>query len=232
MAISLNKFVSGQKKRLSNVGATFGAIGRNVASVFSKKVEPVRIVANTPSKTVNRALEMVANNPFKTAAVAGTAAVAVRVATGNAPGIVKAATSAGTRVKATASKLSAKVRNPNTPGLATGQSADVAKAESPTSNTPVSTAGGLLTPSTSMRSTASRAPRKRKAAKRSTRRVTRRSTRRSTKKRTGRRTKRRTGFGTERAYKRKGGKSVKYTKNGQPYIITSSGKARFIKKSR
>lgn len=36
-------------------------------------------------------------------------------------------------------------------------------------------------------------------------------------------------YGTAKQYRKKGGKSVKYTKNGQPYIILSSGKARFIK---
>lgn len=38
-------------------------------------------------------------------------------------------------------------------------------------------------------------------------------------------------FGTEAQYRKKGGKAVKYTKNGQPYIILESGKARFLKKS-
>ena len=39
-------------------------------------------------------------------------------------------------------------------------------------------------------------------------------------------------YGTEAQYNRKGGKDVKYTKNGQPYILDSKGKARFIKKSK
>jgi hypothetical protein len=230
MAISLKGILSDQKKRLSNVGSTFKALGTNVASVFSKKVEPVKIVANTPYARVNKVIEVVSNNPIKTAAVVGTGALAVRAATGNAPGIVRAASSATAAVKSKAKAIVGKARSAATPGLTTGTTADVAKANAPTSSLPVSTAGGLITPSTSSpRSTASRTPRKRKAAKRSTRRTTKR---RKTKRSTGRRTKRRTGYGTERAYKRKGGKSVKYTKNGQPYIITSSGKARFIKRSK
>lgn len=36
-------------------------------------------------------------------------------------------------------------------------------------------------------------------------------------------------YGTAKQYKRKGGLKVKYTKNGQPYIILKSGKARFVK---
>ena len=52
------------------------------------------------------------------------------------------------------------------------------------------------------------------------------STRRSTKRR-GRRS-----YGSEAQYKRKGGLDVKYTKNGQPYVIQSNGRARFIKRSR
>lgn len=54
--------------------------------------------------------------------------------------------------------------------------------------------------------------------RRSTRRVTRRRTRRS--------------YGSEAQYKRRGGLDVKYTKNGQPYVIQRNGRARFIKRSR
>lgn len=36
--------------------------------------------------------------------------------------------------------------------------------------------------------------------------------------------------GTAKQYRRKGGKAVKYTKKGQPYIILNNGKARFVKK--
>lgn len=37
-------------------------------------------------------------------------------------------------------------------------------------------------------------------------------------------------FGTAKQFKRKGGKTVKYTKNGQPYITLANGKARFVKR--
>lgn len=63
---------------------------------------------------------------------------------------------------------------------------------------------------------------KRKTAKRKT---TRKSRPRSSKKRT-----RKSGYGSAKAYNRKGGKKVYKTKKGQPYILLASGKARFIKK--
>jgi len=64
--------------------------------------------------------------------------------------------------------------------------------------------------STTRRSTS----RRRKSSKRS-----RRSLRRRSKKR----------FGTAKQYARKGGKTVYYTKNGQPYIKLKNGQARFVK---
>ena len=42
---------------------------------------------------------------------------------------------------------------------------------------------------------------------------------------------RRRGYGTEAQYKKRGGLDVKYTKNGQPYVIQKNGRARFIKRS-
>lgn len=72
--------------------------------------------------------------------------------------------------------------------------------------------------------------------KRSKRKSTRKKTKRKSKKRTRRRTRRRTTR-TKRRVKKKWygktrGKKIKYTKNGQPYVILKSGKARFIKKKR
>lgn len=42
----------------------------------------------------------------------------------------------------------------------------------------------------------------------------------------------RRSYGTEAQYKRRGGLDVKYTRNGQPYVIQRNGRARFIKRSR
>lgn len=65
---------------------------------------------------------------------------------------------------------------------------------------------------------------KRKRKKKSNRKYSRKKSfsRRS---RRGRRTPRTAGKGKDRSTKR-----IRYTKNGQPYVIMASGKARFIKK--
>jgi len=82
-------------------------------------------------------------------------------------------------------------------------------------------------------------PKKKKSKKKSTKKKSTkkksrksRSTTRRRKSAPARRRARRRGYGTEAQYKRKGGKDVKYTKNGQPYIIQSNGRARFVKRSR
>jgi hypothetical protein len=62
--------------------------------------------------------------------------------------------------------------------------------------------------------------------------TSRSSSRRRTTSRAARSRRRKRGYGTEAQYKRKGGLDVKYTKNGQPYVIKSDGRARFIKRSR
>lgn len=61
---------------------------------------------------------------------------------------------------------------------------------------------------------------KRKSKRKSKRRVQRRHRRQV------RKTPRTAGKGKDRSHKR-----IRYTKRGQPYIITSSGRARFLKKS-
>lgn len=64
-----------------------------------------------------------------------------------------------------------------------------------------------------------RTSRRRNTSKRRAPKSSRRKSRRRGKKR----------YGTARQYARKGGKKVHYTKNGQPYILLASGKARFVK---
>lgn len=71
--------------------------------------------------------------------------------------------------------------------------------------------------------TKSRSSKKRKAKKNKRRGITRK--RRKSRSR-GRRTPRTAGRGRDRSTRR-----IRYTKNRQPYVILSSGKARFIKKS-
>ncbi len=69
------------------------------------------------------------------------------------------------------------------------------------------------------RSSRRKGSRKKAGKRKSSRRSKKGSKKRSSKKR----------YGTAKQYKRKGGKSVKYTKNGQPYIILANGRARFVK---
>lgn len=66
--------------------------------------------------------------------------------------------------------------------------------------------------------------RKKKSSAKRSRKKTSRS--RSRKRRSSRRTPRTAGKGKDRSTKR-----IRYTKKGQPYVIGSNGKARFIKKS-
>ena len=72
-------------------------------------------------------------------------------------------------------------------------------------------------------------PRRRGARRTSRPRRSGRKTRRASRRKTTRRKSSKRRYGTAKQYARPGGKNVKYTKNGQPYIILASGKARFIK---
>lgn len=68
--------------------------------------------------------------------------------------------------------------------------------------------------------------------KKSTKKKTTKKKKSSKKKSTSKRRSKKRRYGTEAQYKRKGGLDVKYTKNGQPYVIQRNGRARFIKRSR
>lgn len=70
----------------------------------------------------------------------------------------------------------------------------------------------------------SSSPKRKRRKKSSKKRRSSRRARRSSRRR-GRRTPRTAGKGRDRSTKR-----IRYTKNGQPYVIMRSGKARFIKK--
>ena len=65
-----------------------------------------------------------------------------------------------------------------------------------------------------------------KKTKKRKKKTTKRRTRRKRKRKRVRRTPRTAGKGKDRSTKR-----IRYTKKGQPYVITRSGKAKFIKKS-
>ena len=89
--------------------------------------------------------------------------------------------------------------------------------------------GGGLVISQGVSSLISRRKKTKKNSKSSRKRKRASSTRRRVKKSTGRkgrRTPRTAGKGKDRSTKR-----IRYTKKGQPYVITRSGKAKFIKKT-
>ena len=83
------------------------------------------------------------------------------------------------------------------------------------------TAGGIA--AVRKVTTRKKSTKKRKTTTTKRRKTKKRTTRRKTR---GRRTPRTAGKGRDRSTKR-----IRYTKKGQPYVITRSGKAKFIKKS-
>lgn len=202
----VTSFVKSQPARLQNVVAT-----------LKSAVTGGGVVANTGNKTVDKILGGAASHPFATASVAGTVA--------NIPKAVKlvSASKAASGVKATNGLVKSKA---DTSGLI-----DLSKlgGKQTATTLPQAPTGGVLSatqaatnakPSTSF-GTKSASPSSRKR---------RRSSSRSTHKKSHRRrSSKKKRYGTAKQYKRKGGKSVKYTKNGQPYIILASGKARFVK---
>jgi len=213
-----SKFFSlkGQKERLTNVGKYFQLGASKITAGIIP--QPKNTQENyRSSSTFGNIAQAVVNNP-KTAALIGTgAAMAAR----RAPSVVKKATQF---VKASRDKGIIKP---------TEQTGGMIKSSVPTSTAPVSPNAGIITPaqSSSPRTAAVRraTPRRRTAAKPRKRRTTRRAKRKGTKRRS---TKRKKRIGTAKQYARKGGKSVKYTKNGQPYIILNDGRARFVKGKR
>lgn len=70
------------------------------------------------------------------------------------------------------------------------------------------------------------ASKRKKSSKKKTKKTTTKRKRKTKKKRKGRYTPRTAEKGKDRSTRR-----IRYTKKGQPYVITRSGKARFIKKS-
>lgn len=225
MGIFSNSFFSlkGQKERLANVGSTLKAVATNVGSVFGLS-KAQNISANVSSPLLKKGLELVANNPFKTAAVAGTAANIPKAATLIKSSVAKSSAKKAAAKATTVSGIVTKPQNKATGGIITPQ----ATTSAPVTAAPVAGGGilsptqtsGMLTPSSTRttRSSGRRRKRKRTTTRRRRSRAPRRS-RRSRKKR----------YGTAKQYARPGGKSVKYWK-GRPYIVRPNGMWRFIKK--
>ena len=201
----VKSFVKSQPSRIKNVGATFAAIGKNVASVVGL-AKPTKITANVKNPIVKRGLEIVANNPFKSALVAGTVANIPK-----AVALVKKKTSKSMGTQVTGTTAAPGMLDINSLGKQKTGLLTKAKEMVTGSTTTTTTATGSTSTGVSS------SPRKR---------ARRTKSRKASKKRSKSRKKR---YGTARQYARKGGKSVKYTKNGQPYIILSDGRARFVK---
>lgn len=207
---------------------------KNVAGVLKAPFTGGKVYGNTPNGTLDKVVEVVSNNPFKTAFVAGTVA--------NIPKAVKVGkTFLSSRLpKGKIPKPGKKgYTEPGTisPQDAPRSTSTPSAAESPGLIEPSVTAGGTTTPSTPIRtprtSKPRRATKRRAAPKRKTTRKRGRASRARRVRRSPRsRRTRKPRYGTAKQYARKGGKSVKYTKKGQPYIILADGRARFVKGKR
>lgn len=191
------------KKQIVGVAVTGAAIG-TVLGVSALKKVPLAKQQNamTPAK--------VSTQNSSTAKVSST--------TSTVKGVSSAPTSGGSGILKKATETTKKIAGT----LGSGSIADKVETAKTTlgSITPTAaiTPTSALGSSTPKRATSTRKHAKKKATKRR-KKAKKSSKRRSRKKR----------YGSAKQYARKGGKSVKYTKNGQPYIILRSGKARFIK---
>jgi hypothetical protein len=221
VAVFKNKFFSksGQVERL-----------KNIAGVIKAPFTGGRVVSNTKNKTVNKVLEMVSNNPLKTAFVGGTVANIPK-----AVSVVKSAKMgrAAARAAAKANRKGGVIKPSSDGGLL---DLNTLGRGSSTAIPPVAPSGGLIKPQdqtggtiqSTTKSISPRSPKRKSTKRRSTkRRVRRNVTSRKRTRRSTRRSKRR--IGTAAQYARKGGRSVKYAKNGRPYIILANGQPRFVK---
>jgi len=230
MAAFANKFFSlaGQKERLSNVGKYAQLTASKLTLGIIKA--PVQNTTYKPSGAIENVAQKVAEHPYlSAAAVTGTVMAAKRI-----PQATSAVKSAVAKVKnRSSSSVSPMKTNSNKPGIVktvlTNAGGMLQKSAAPASPVPVSPNAGILPASGSSVRAPSTSRKRRAPAKR--RKSTKKRSKR-TRKTTTRRKSRKKRYGTAKQYARKGGKSVKYTKNGQPYIILSDGRARFVKGKR
>ena len=184
----------------------------NVVRVISAPFSGGKVNANVSNPTLKKALELVSNNPLKTALVGAGAVSAARVAI---PAAGKAV-----------SKFKSVPTPPKPSGIIKPSGGGGILQPSTTPPSALTTPGGMITPTTagvSSRATGTRKKRTASRKKKTSRRKSRtRKTRRTSKRR----------YGTQAQYNRPGGKKVYKTKNGQPYILLNNGKALFIKRSR
>lgn len=206
-----NKFFSlaGQKERI-----------KNVVGVLKAPFTGGKVQSHTGIKAIDKVLSTAATHPIATAAVTGTVAnipKAVKVV--QTARAAKAATSAAGNKAGILQKNEQKKSSKGAGGLIDLNELPSAKAA--TAVFPNAITGGMIKENTTAAMTSQpRATRTRKRSKAAPRRARKRKSSRKSSRR---------GYGTARQYARPGGRSVKYTKNGQPYIILSDGRARFVK---
>lgn len=182
---------------------------QNVVDVLAAPFTGGRVVANVSNPTLKKGLELISNNPLKTAAVGAGVASAARYA---APSVARVGSSALSKVSKFASKSG--ISGPKGGGISTPSKG----IESP-AKVAAKVDSGIVGPST----TGGVAARSGSPRRSSSRRVRKGSSKRRSK----------THRGTAKQYARKGGKKVYYAKKtGQPYIRLANGQARFIKGKR
>jgi len=227
----------GLLSKLKNAtGALKARAGSAIGALRASKVGAAagRVVSSPAGRVASKfggAALKVASPIAKISTVVGAATFAVKgvKATINKARESRAAkAAAGATAIAGGAALAANLKNQ--PGTKTGL---VNRAISYAKANPIKTALGVAAVAAAgygIYKAVTRKKKKRSTSRRKSRK-TRRSSRRSTRRISRSRTRRRR-YGTEGQYKRKGGLDVKYTKNGQPYVIQANGRARFVKRSR
>lgn len=216
-----SKVKSGAKKVASKIAKPNGP-NSGISNVLPtlKAAVTGKVQSNTGNSTIDKVLSTAASHPFVVSAVAGTVANAVKFA----PAVTRAVKS---KVKGSKSKNVTATQSSDRPGMLDVDSLGKSSVTSaPGMVTPSGSSGGILakptttTSSSGATSRTSTTKRRAKSKKRTASKARRKSRSKSKKKH----------YGSAKQYARPGGKSVKYTKNRQPYIILSDGRARFIKK--
>jgi len=232
-----------------------GLLSKVKAAAGAVKARATSAVGSLRATRVGSAVGRVASSPLGRVAVKG-GGFAMKVASpiakiSTAIGVgslaIKGVKAAGRKIKGAASTTGGKVAIAGTTAIAGGAVAGALMKQAPNTQTsmgnriisyakanPIKTAlavAGAAAAGYGIYKAVTRKKRKKSKRKTSRRKAPRRkrSTRTS---RSRSRTRRKRGYGTEKQYKRKGGLDVKYTKNGQPYVIQSNGRARFVKRSR
>lgn len=238
--MSLKSILADQKARFKNVGAVLSTV---INPFSDKKLEGKgkvgEIIAKVTSTKASKAI-------IAGGVLAGGAALATKAVTAGKALLSTGKTAKAANIASTASSVKGMKTIQSNPSIISGKPSGVTGGlSSPTMQTsPLSTAG--MTTATAMSSPAARAGGGAvmgnmgsdttvlgNVAESSTMRASSSRRRKAYSRKTSRKNPPKTSrrrYGTAKQYSRKGGKKVYYAKKtGQPYILLSSGKARFIK---